>query len=96
MIKIAMRLAMLAVLVLTVPSFAAEPSEPIKLEDGSYLFIDEDDGSTRMVDSSGKPIKMRNDVEMLTADGETVIMRNNRVWKLVGPPGKKRRSSTIE
>lgn len=73
-------------------AFAAETDEPIRLEGGSYVFIDEE-GTTRMVDRDGKPVKMREDVEMRTADGDVIIMRNNRVWKLIGPPGKKRRAS---
>jgi len=68
---------------------------PIRLEDGSYIFIDEE-GTTRMVDRHGKSIRMRDNVEMKTEDGGVVVMRNNRVWRLVGPPGKKRRASTTE
>ena len=72
-------------------AFAAEAvDEPIRLEDGSYLFVD-DEGTTRMVDRHGKPIKMRDNVEMNTQDGGVVVMRNKRVWRLVGPPGKQKR-----
>ena len=74
-------------------AFAAEiVDEPIRLEDGSYLFVD-DEGTTRMVDRDGRPIKMRDNVEMKTQDGGVIVMRNKRVWRLVGPPGKRKRMS---
>ena len=89
-------LAIVFALVFCAPLFASEGSEPIRMEDGSYVFVDPEDGATRMVDASGRPMKMRDDVEMRTADGEVIVMRNHRIWKLVGPPGKKKRSSSIE
>ncbi len=73
-----------------------EPGAPIQMEDGSYVFVDEEDGTTRMVDARGKPVKMQDNVEMMTADGEVIVMRNHRVWKLVGPPGKRKTRSKVE
>lgn len=74
-------------------AFAEETVDgPIRLDDGSYLFVD-DQGTTRMVDRDGRQIKMRDNVEMKTQDGGMVLMRNKRVWRLVGPPGKTRRLS---
>tara|TARA_R110001583_G_scaffold2388_8_gene17374 strand:+ start:318 stop:659 length:342 start_codon:yes stop_codon:yes gene_type:complete len=62
---------------------ASTPSEPltnpIKLQDGSYLFISED-GSMRMVDKSGRPEKMKEDSEMILMDGSSIMMLNKRIW----------------
>lgn len=77
----------------TGPAFAADTAPPVRLENGSFVFVDDSDGTTRMVDRNGKPEKMREGVEMQTADGGVIVMRNNRIWKLVGPPGKQRRFS---
>jgi len=76
-----------------ITAFSAEPGGPLVLEDGSYVFVGED-GTTRMVDRSGRPMKMPDDVEMKTVDGSIIVMRNSRIWKLVGPPTKGKRMST--
>lgn len=90
--KIQVLLVLLATLAIgSVNLMAAELENPILLEDGSYLFVDEEDGTTRMVDKRGRPMTMPSNVEMKTADGEVILMRNNRVWTQYGPPGKQRR-----
>ncbi len=85
----------LLIVSLTTPILAGatEAPSPIRLKDGSYIFIDPE-GTTRMVDAYGQPIKMRDGQEMITVDGEVILMHNNRAWKQVGPPGKRRQVST--
>lgn len=55
-------------------------NQPLRLTDGSYLFINEDN-NMRMVNQYGKPIKMKNDVKMELEDGTTIKMKNKRMWR---------------
>jgi len=55
-------------------------NEPLKLKDGSYLFIAAD-GTMRMVDRNGKPIQMKDGVEMELDDGDMIMMENNKLWQ---------------
>src|SRR5262245_1820756 len=65
--------------------FAAEPpAEQVKLKDGSTLYL-HPDGTSRMVDAHGKRIEMRDGEEMQTADGQTLLMKNKKVWLEYGP-----------
>ena len=54
--------------------------EPLRLKDGSYLYISEDD-TMRMVDKDGKPIKMEDGVEMELDDGTLIMMQNEKLWR---------------
>lgn len=65
------------------------PVEQLKLKDGSTLYLHAD-GTGRMVDQHGKPMSMTDGVEMETADGRVILMKNKRVWVHYGPPGKGR------
>ena len=76
MYRKAVGIVALVVLFCTITAFSAELDEPLRLEDGSYLFIDED-GMMRMVDRSGRPIEMRSDVEMKTIDGDIIMMKQS-------------------
>jgi len=53
---------------------------PLKLSDGTYLFIAED-GYMRMVDKAGKPIEMLDDEEMELEDGSVVLMKNKLFFR---------------
>jgi len=72
------------------PASAEEPpAEQLKLKDGSTLYLHAD-GTGRMVDQHGKPMSMTDGVEMETADGRVILMKNKRMWVRYGPPGKGR------
>jgi hypothetical protein len=81
----------LVAVALTIAVFAASAAEPAadryELKDGSMLYV-HPDGSMRMVDVHGKPMAMSDGVEMALKDGNTLMMKNKRVWIQVGPPGK--------
>jgi hypothetical protein len=67
---------------------AAEPAvDRYDLKDGTTLYV-HPDGTMRMVDLHGKPMSMKDGVEMELKDGNTLMMKNKRVWIQVGPPGK--------
>ncbi len=53
---------------------------PLRLKDGSYLFIGKDN-KMRMVDSEGKPIEMKDGVEMELMNGDLIMMKNKRLWR---------------
>jgi nitrous oxidase accessory protein NosD len=76
---------------LTTALFAAGAAEPAAdrydLKDGTSLYV-HPDGTMRMVDRHGKPLSMKDGVEMELKDGNTLMMKNRRVWIQVGPPGK--------
>lgn len=55
---------------------------PVRLKDGSLLFVNED-GTMRMVDQTGKPMSMKEDVEMALEDGSTILMHNKKVFRHV-------------
>ena len=59
---------------------AENMSEPLQMKDGSYLFINEDE-TMRMVDKDGKPIKMKDDVEMELKDGTLIMMKSKKLWR---------------
>lgn len=56
----------------------------LRLQDGSYLFINENN-SMRMVDRDGKPIKMKDGVEMELKDGTLILMYNKWLWQHIHP-----------
>ncbi len=61
---------------------AVEPDKyhrPLRLKDGSYLFINMDD-TTDMLDKKGFPVKMKDGVEMELEDGSLIMMQNRKVW----------------
>ncbi len=65
----------------------AEPKElhvdgPMKLKDGSLLFVNED-GTMRMVDKTGKPMSMKEGVEMEMEDGSVMLMHNKKAFRHV-------------
>ena len=77
----------LAVVALNPARADEPPAEQLKLKDGSTLYVHAD-GTGRMVDEHGKPMSMADGVEMETADGRILLMKNKRVWVQYGPPGK--------
>ncbi|HEY5702111.1 MAG TPA: CopK family periplasmic copper-binding protein [Gammaproteobacteria bacterium] len=54
--------------------------QPLRLKDGSYLFISEDN-TMRMVDKDGRPIQMKDGVEMELEDGTLIMMKNEKIWR---------------
>lgn len=76
------KLAYILLLVTAMAAGAAETAsdEPLRLKDGSYLYISEDD-TMRMVDKDGKPIEMKDGVEMELEDGTLIMMMNKKVWR---------------
>jgi len=75
------KLATIIFLITAISAGAAEmESEQIRLKDGSYLFINEDD-TMRMVDKDGKPITMEDGVEMELEDGTLIMMKNKKIWR---------------
>jgi hypothetical protein len=50
-------------------------NEPIRLTNGSYLFISQDD-TMRMVNNEGKPVQMGDGVEMQLLNGDLFMMKN--------------------
>lgn len=55
-------------------------SNPLKLADGSLLFISEG-GTMHMVDNMGKPLGMKEGVEMVLEDGSLILMHNKKVFR---------------
>lgn len=83
--------ALIAALAMTfmansLPAVAGEV-ESYHLKDGSMLYI-QADGNMKMIDKSGKPMQMEEDVPMELEDGTVIMMRHKLVWKRLGPPGK--------
>lgn len=75
------KLATAIFLITTICAGAAEmESEQLRLKDGSFLFINEDD-TMRMVDKDGKPITMEDGVEMELKDGTLIMMKNKKIWR---------------
>jgi hypothetical protein len=67
---------------------AAEPAtDRYDVKDGSMLYV-RPDGTMSMVDGQGKPLSMKDGVEMELKDGRMLMMKNRRVWIQIGPPGK--------
>ena len=62
----------------------ASKNEPIRLTNGSYLFISEDN-TMRMVDNEGKPVQMTDGIEMQLINGDLIMMKNKRMWRSVSP-----------
>ena len=62
------------------------PAEELALKDGSSLFI-HPDGTGRMVDAHGKRMRMNDGVEMETADGRMIMMKNKMIWVTYGKGG---------
>ncbi len=76
------KLLFIALLVTAVSLNAAESTNehPMKLKDGSFLFMNEDE-TMRMVDKEGRPIKMKDSVEMELEDGTMIMMKNKKMWR---------------
>ncbi len=75
------KLIFIMLLVSAISAGAAENTdEPLQLQDGSYLFIN-DDNNMRMVDKDGKPMTMKDGVEMELEDGSLVMMKNKKIWR---------------
>ena len=55
-------------------------NEPLRLKDGTYLFISDDD-TMRMTNKDGKPIEMKDSVEMELEDGTLIMMKNKKLWR---------------
>jgi hypothetical protein len=55
-------------------------NEPLKLKDGSHLFIGENN-EMHMVDKEGKPMKMKDGVVMELMDGNSVLMKNKLLYR---------------
>lgn len=68
-------------------AFAAGAAEtaggPFHLKNGSYLFINEDTNTMRMVDQAGNPIEMQDGVAMELEDGSLIMMKNKKIWRHV-------------
>ena len=62
------------------------PAEELALKDGASLFI-HPDGTSRMVDAHGKRMRMNDGVEMETADGRMIMMKNKMIWVSYGKGG---------
>lgn len=58
----------------------ASMNEPLKLKNGSYLYISKDN-NMRMTDSEGKPIEMKDGVEMELVNGDLIMMKGKRLWR---------------
>jgi hypothetical protein len=77
------KLAFIIFLISAISAGAADMAgEPLRLKNGSYLFISEDD-TMRMVDKGGKSVTMKNGVEMELKDGSLVMMKNKKIWRHV-------------
>jgi hypothetical protein len=80
--------------VLATAVFAAIAAEPgadrYELKDGGTLYVNPN-GTMQMVDASGRPMTMNDGIEMALKDGRTLMMKSQRVWIEVGPPGKRTR-----
>lgn len=75
------KLALILLLITAMTAVAGESTdEPLRLKDGSYLYISEDD-NMRMVDKDGKPIEMKDGVEMELEDGTLIMMKNKKIWR---------------
>ncbi len=62
----------------------ASKNEPIRLTNGSYLFISENN-TMRMVDNEGKPVQMSDGVERELMDVDFIMMKNKRLWLSINP-----------
>jgi hypothetical protein len=52
---------------------------PLRLKDGTYLFINMDDRMD-MMDKKGQPIAMEDGIEMELEDGTLIMMKNKKLW----------------
>jgi len=79
---------LLTVLVGAGAAFAEQAvPEKFEMKDGSTLYVNPD-GTNRMVDVHGKPMKMADGVEMELMDGRMIMMKNKKVWVTYGPPSR--------
>ena len=77
------KLAFIIFLISAISAGAADMAgELLRLKDGSYLFISEDD-TMRIVDKDGKPVTMKDGVEMELEDGSLATMKNKKIWRHV-------------
>lgn len=60
---------------------AESTGESLHLKDGSYLFINEDTDTMRMIDKNGNPVEMKDGVEMELEDGSLIMMKNKKIWR---------------
>ncbi len=76
-------LAFILLLFFSASIYAAEEvnnNEPYRLQNGSLLFVNKDN-TMRMVDTNGKPIEMKDGVEMRLTNGDLIMMKNKRIWR---------------
>ena len=59
---------------------SADHHRPLRLKDGSYLFINSDD-TMAMMDKNGRPVRMKDGVEMELEDGTLIMMKNEKLWQ---------------
>ena len=86
--KLVRALAICGAVGVITPAIAEEPlAQTIELKDGSTLHL-HPDGTGRMIDQHGKPMKMSDGKQMETKDGRIIMMENKRIWVNYGPPGK--------
>jgi hypothetical protein len=71
---------MLIITAVTVSAEQVGENRPLRLKDGSYLFMNEGD-TMRMVDKEGRPVRMRDGVEMELEDGTLIMMKNKKIWR---------------
>ena len=84
--KILFILALSVFFTVTANAGEAEATK-VELKSGSTLFL-HPDGTSRMVNAHGKAVAMDDGVEMETADGTTILMKNKKIWVRWGGPGK--------
>jgi hypothetical protein len=71
----------------TGPQFAGKQGQhSYALKDGATLVVDAD-GRMRMFDIYGRPVYMKDGVEMETKDGTVIVMKENVVWRTLRTRG---------
>ncbi len=79
-----MRSTVIVATVLALSSCASVPGDATTqryvLKDGNVLLIDPD-GGMRMFDSHRDPVMMKDGVPMELADGTSILMKENVIWK---------------
>ena len=85
----------LAALMMSSPTFAAEPAVKEKLivegvvvalKDGGTITLDKD-GKTYHTDASGKRVRMKDGVVMEGKDGRKYLHKNDVIWQQISEKG---------
>lgn len=81
-------LALILAASMTIGAQAAEPEkrEVIELKDGTTLVLDAK-GLMRHFDQQGRPLLMKDGVQMEGKDGAKYLMKNDAIWKQLGLKG---------